>query len=260
MKSTRSLAGALTLVSFWPLSVGAAGAAGASEPGIGASGLDILVSSGVTVLNENDTALPDDLTDVPIAIAGTYHINRICAVEGEVSWSLPVHREIELDATHSADRKTSHILTYQANIVATLPLAGLRWSPYVTAGGRALTFLSDTVEDRRSRLENPQTVFAVHSGAGTTCRLSRRWLVKADFREFAAFPGDDAEDLSTKGIAAPPGWNASPQATRSASSWACQGSRLSGSGNARRRGSSSRLGKEHSHAQSGSPIVLRHEN
>lgn len=200
MKSSRIFSVVCALLTLWTVSAGAAQASGLVP---GATAVDVSASGGVIVLNENDTALPDNFVNVPITVAGTYHLSRICAVEGEFAWLLAVQREIDLDATHSADRRMPHVLTYQANVIAKLPLKNSPWSPYATAGCGALTFLSNTDADRLPRLVDSETMFAMNFGAGVTYHLAGNWLVRADFREFAAFPSDDAEGLSVDGSADP---------------------------------------------------------
>jgi len=189
-----------SLLALW---MSSACIAAASEPRSGAPGLETWASSGVIVLNQNDTALPDHFMNVPITVAATYHINPIFAVEGECSWLLPVQREIDLDAGYSADRKTPDAFTCQANIIAKLPLEQSSWSPHLTAGCGTLTFLSDTDEDRLPQLKDAQTMVAMNFGVGVSYQLTQDWVVRVDFREFAAFPSDDTEGLSTDGSADP---------------------------------------------------------
>ncbi len=198
MKTLRSLAIAAALA----LPVVGAASLSAADEGVSPK-LEVSVLGGAQALNQNDTALPDHFINVPLAAAATYRLTSIWAVESEFSWLLPVKRSVDLGAAGTQDRKTPDVLTYQANVVGKLPLSGGPWSPYLTAGLGAATFLSNTDADRFPQLPESQTAFAINFGAGTTYGLSPRWGVKADFREFAAFPSKDAAGLSSGGKADP---------------------------------------------------------
>lgn len=200
MESHRFLVVVCSVLTLWGFSAGAALASG-SQPDV--PGFGVSASGGVIVLNENDTALPDGFVNIPIAVGAEYHISRIFAAEAEFSCLLPVEQEIELDVVNTVDRKTPSIFTYQANLIAKLPSEASAWSPYVTAGCGALTVLSNTDDDRLPQLEEAQTMFAMNFGAGVSYAFTPNWEVRADFREFAAFPADDAEGFSADGTADP---------------------------------------------------------
>jgi len=182
--------------------LGAASLSEAQEEGA-AQKVEVSVLGGAQALNQNDTALPDNFINIPLAAAATYHLSSKWALEGELSWLVPVKRSVDLGAAGSQDRKTPDVLTYQANVVGGLPLSGTPWKPYLTAGLGAVTFLSNTDADRYPQLPESQTAFAINFGAGATYGLSPRWGLRADFREFAAFPSKDAKGLSTGGKADP---------------------------------------------------------
>jgi opacity protein-like surface antigen len=178
-------------------------ASAARAAGPDAHSFEVSVSSGAIVLNQNDTALPDNFVNVPFTAAATYHINPMFALEGECSWYMGIKQDIDLRSGQTVQRKTPESLTYQANLVATLPLRNARWSPFLTVGAGAMTFVSNTDKERLPQLKDSQTMFAMNMGAGVSYHLTRNWLVRTDFREFAAFPLEDAEGLSTSGSADP---------------------------------------------------------
>ena len=66
-----------------------------------------------------------------------------------------------------------------------------------------MTFLSNTDSDRLPALDKSETMFALNFGAGAQLGLSSNWGVRADFREFVAFPSKDAEGFSENGNADP---------------------------------------------------------
>lgn len=164
---------------------------------------EVSLLGGVQVLNSNDTALPDQVLNVPIAIAYSYHLSPIWALEGELTWLIPVEQELELGAGSTLDARTPDILAYQANVRANWPGLAAPWAPYAAAGVGVMTFLSNTDSDRVPALDETQTVFAINFGAGVNYRLSSSWGIRADFREFVAFPGEDTEGLSSDGEADP---------------------------------------------------------
>jgi opacity protein-like surface antigen len=161
------------------------------------------VMGGIQALNENNTAFPDRFINVPAVAAVTYHLTRILAVEGEFTWMIPVSQNVTLGSGANQDLKTPNILAYQANLRASWPVSNSAWTPYVAAGAGAVTFLSNTDPDRLPVLNESQTAFAINFGAGANYNLASSWAVRADFREFAAFPSTDAVGLSSGGVADP---------------------------------------------------------
>ena len=163
----------------------------------GAGRFEVSLLGGLQALNQNDTALPDNFINVPATAALTYHLNRIWAVEGEFSWMIPVKTTVDLGGTESLERKTPDMLTYQASVLAKLPMSDRPWTPYLAAGLGAITFLSSAEANRFPRLSESETAFAINFGAGASYGLGSVWALRADFREFAAFPPNDAAGLSS---------------------------------------------------------------
>ena len=165
--------------------------------------VEVSASGGIKALNSNDTALPETFVNFPAVAAVTYHLTPVWAIEGEFAWIIPINQSVDLGTLGSPDRKNPDILTYQANVLAKLPLAGRAWTPYLSAGVGAMTFLSNMDADRLPRLSNSETAFAVNFGAGASYGFGSHWAVRADFREFAAFPADGTEGLSAANKADP---------------------------------------------------------
>jgi hypothetical protein len=182
------------------LSLGGASPSIAQDYGPGQH-VELSVMGGIQALNENDTALPDHVLSIPAVATLTYHLTSYLAAEGEFTWMIPVEQSVELASGESEDLKTPDVLAYQANLRASLPLARSSWAPYVAGGAGAVTFLSNTDEDRLPQLEDSETAFAVNFGAGVAHGITDSWALRADFREFVAFPADDAAGLSTDGSA-----------------------------------------------------------
>jgi len=160
---------------------------------------------GVQGLMENDSALPDDFVNIPIAASLGYRLSALFALEGELAWLIPVENSVTVEPGVSQDLKSPDVLTYQANVRAQLPVGEPALSPYVTAGLGAMTFLSATESDNFPRLDSSETVFAINFGHGTNVPLTESLSLRADFREFVAFPQDDAVGLSD-GTEADPIW------------------------------------------------------
>jgi len=165
------------------------------------SAIEVSVLGGVHVLNQNDTALPDHLLSVPAVASVAYQFTPNLAAEGDFTWLIPVQRSVDLGSGGEQDRKAPDILAYQAGGRAGVPLS--TWTPYLAAGVGAMTFLSNTDADRLPQLDKSQTLFALNFGAGAQVGLNARWGVRADFREFVAFPGKDAAGFSANGTADP---------------------------------------------------------
>ncbi len=158
---------------------------------------EISVMGGIQALNKNDTALPDQFLNVPAVASVAYHLTPILAVEGDFTWLIPVSQKVDVGLASNQSRKTPDLLAYQANLRASWPTSGTNWTPYVAAGAGAVTFLSNTNTDRVPSLDASQTAFAINFGTGATYGFNSRWGLRADFREFAAFPSKDATGLST---------------------------------------------------------------
>jgi len=200
MKSMTWTSVAVALVSVVVLAT--ASTARAQDNGL-TSRTEVSVLGGIQALNKNDTAFPDRFINVPAAVAVTYHLSRILAVEGEFTWLIPVSQSVTLGSGASQDMKTPNILAYQANVRASWPLSNSAVTPYVAAGAGAITFLSNTDADRLPALNESQTAFAINFGTGLSYGVAPSWAVRADFREFAAFPSTDAVGLSSGGVADP---------------------------------------------------------
>jgi len=164
-------------------------------------GAEITVLGGVQALQQNDSALPDDAVNVPVALALAYHLTPVFAAEGELTWIIPVEQSMDAGDGTKVDARTPDILAYQANLRANLPLESSAVSPYLTAGAGAVTFLSNTDADRRPQLAEDETAFAVNFGGGATWRIQGPLALRADFRELVAFPSDDAGGLARDGSA-----------------------------------------------------------
>ncbi len=160
---------------------------------------------GVQGLMENDSALPDDFVNIPIAVSLGYRLSALFALEGELAWLIPVENSVTVQSGVSQDLKSPDVLTYQANVRAQLPVGEPALSPYVTAGLGAMTFLSATDSNNYPQLDSSETTFAINFGLGTNVPLTESLSLRADFREFVAFPQDDAVGLSD-GTEADPIW------------------------------------------------------
>jgi opacity protein-like surface antigen len=192
-----AVATALALLSLAGIgSIAAAGDTG------GSSRTEVSVLGGVQVLNQNDTALPDHFVNVPMVASVGYRLTSVLTAEGEFTWLVPLKQSVDLATGTSQDRKNPDVLAYQANLRADWPVSS-SWSPYLAAGLGAVTFLSNTDADRLPLLAKSESMFALNFGAGASYAFSSRWGVRADFRELAAFPGNDAQGLSNTSGADP---------------------------------------------------------
>ena len=79
---------------------------------------EVSVMGGVQALNKNDTALPDQIVNIPAVASIAYHLTSNWALDGEFTWLIPVQQKVALAAGNEQDRKTPDILAYQANVRA----------------------------------------------------------------------------------------------------------------------------------------------
>ena len=189
-RSSTSAAIGAVVVSLFAL--GAASTAAAQESF--GSRAEVSLMGGVQALNENDTALPDRFINIPAVATVTYRLTPRLAAEGEFTWMIPVKQSVDVGTGASQDLKTPDVLAYQANLRADFPVRN--WTPYLAAGAGAVTFLTNTDPDRVPQLDKSQTAFAINFGAGTTYGITERWALRADLREFVAFPSDGASGLA----------------------------------------------------------------
>lgn len=178
------------------LAAGAVAVTSTANAQNGSLPIEVSVLGGVQGLLANETALEDDFVNIPVTASVAYQATEIFAVEGEFAWLIPVENSVSVGTGTDQDLKSPDILTYQANVRATLPLSASPVRPYVTAGAGAMTFLSTSDTDRYPQMAESQTAFAANFGVGAQVPLSAAFSLRADFREFVAFPQDDAVGLS----------------------------------------------------------------
>jgi len=168
------------------------------------SKIDVAVLGGIHALNQNDTALPDNLMSVPAVLNATYRLTQNVQLEGDFAWLIPMTTSVELASGVEEDRKAPDVLSYQAGL-RVAPVS-TTWAPYLGVGVGAMTFLSSTESDRLPALDESQTMFALSFGGGADFPLTGRWAVRADFKEFVAFPGNDTEGFSDANGESDPIW------------------------------------------------------
>ena len=165
------------------------------------SKVEVSLLGGIHAVNKNDTALPDNLLGVPAVASVGYRLTPTLVAEGEFTWLIPVKQSVDVGIGPEQDRKAPNTLAYQVGLRGNLQLS--TWSPYLAAGVGAMTFLSNTDSDGLPRLDKSQTVLALNFGAGSQFALNPHWGLRADFREFVGFPGNDTAGLSANGSADP---------------------------------------------------------
>ena len=188
-----------TAVIFLLSMLGSAAVAVAQEESTSHARFQASLLAGFQALNKNDTALPDQFTNVPAIANVSYSFTRNWAAEGEFAWVIPVEQDIDR-AGLTQKLKTPNLLAYQAGVRADWPV-NATWTPYLAAGAGAVTFLSNTDANRFPALKDSQTAFALNFGAGTFYRFAGPLGLRADYRELVAFPSDGATGLSTAGSA-----------------------------------------------------------
>jgi opacity protein-like surface antigen len=150
---------------------------------------------GVQGVNKNNTAFPKTFVDIPIAGELSYNFNKTWGVAGNLTWLIPVKQTVDINRV-SRKEENPNVLSYQANVLANLPLSSTALTPYATAGLGAITFLSDNSANRVPRLAKSQTAFGINFGVGTNYAIRQNWGLKLDYREFAAFPSSNTTGFS----------------------------------------------------------------
>src|SRR5262245_20648502 len=156
---------------------------------------EVSLMGGFQVLNENDTALPDNFVNIPAVATVSYGLSPLLALEGEFTWMIPVKQDVNVEPGPSQKLKSPDILAYQANLRANWTVTPV-WSPYLAGGLGAMTVLSNTDADRFPQVSESETMFAINFGGGMSYALSPSWALRGDFREFVGFPSDNATGLS----------------------------------------------------------------
>jgi opacity protein-like surface antigen len=151
---------------------------------------ELSLMGGMQILNQNDTALPEDFTNIPAVATLSYRMAPNWALDGEFTWLIPIEQTGE-------DLKTPDILAYQANVRGILPMNG-GLEPYLAAGAGGMTFLGSTDDNRIPQVEDSQTMLALNFGGGLSYPFAGNWALKGDFREFVAFPENNAVGLSNE--------------------------------------------------------------
>ena len=123
----------ITIVLFAAVALSAlfaARAANANEPP--GRRIEVSLLGGVHSVNQNDTAIPDNMAGVPVVGAVSYQLSPNFAAEGEFTWFIPVTQSVDMGGGVSQDRKAPDALAYQVGLRASYPLS--TWSPYLAAG------------------------------------------------------------------------------------------------------------------------------
>jgi hypothetical protein len=184
------------LVTLGLVALGGAHTAALAQQEGKSSRAEVSLLGGVQALNANDTAIPDHYINIPLVAIATYRFTPQLALEGDFSWIIPVQQQVDVSGAQQ-NLKSPDILSYQGAVRASWPLAG--WTPYVAAGGGAVTFLSNTDPNRLPQMAKSQTVPAANFGAGALWPLNESLGLRGDFREVVAFPSNTDPGLSTSG-------------------------------------------------------------
>ncbi len=161
---------------------------------------------GFQFLNRNDTALPGNFLNLPVAGSATYSLSRNLALEGEFSWLLPVRKYTNLGVLGTQYVRTPDILSLHASLLLRFPVGRSPWTPYLAGGAGAMSFLPHNgPRTYPQQLTTMPVPFAANFGVGTFYRWREHWSLRMEYREMAAFPKRTMEGLSN-GEKANPLW------------------------------------------------------
>lgn len=143
-----------------------------------------IIPGGVSYFtNATDTGEPS-FTNYDTGAAVTVNLNRMIAIEGEVTGSLGRSQRLTF-ATFTQEAKTPNLLHYSGNVILSAPVES-RVVPFFTAGIGALTVL-----DPGEFVQRNDTFIAGNVGGGIKWR-SGRWGLRADYR-FLAVSGRETQ-------------------------------------------------------------------
>jgi opacity protein-like surface antigen len=152
------------------------------EPILAPVEITVIPGGGVVFLESSDASAPS-FGSYQLGAAVAYNINRFLAIEGEVGGSLGI--EQDLDFGYSSNVRTPDMLTYNGNLVVSVP-TGKSVVPYATGGVGGLSLFSREEFD----VDDTETLFTTNVGGGVKWNPGRFGL-RADYR-FITIPSRDS--------------------------------------------------------------------
>jgi hypothetical protein len=171
------------LVLLAALSFAAPARALAQEGPVEAGQLEItLIPGGGLVFLESEDVSAPTFGSYQLGGAVAYNFSRFIGVEGEVGSSLGISQE--LDFGFADDERTPDMLTYNGNVVVSVP-TGTSMVPYATGGAGGLSLFSREAFG----VNDTETLFTTNVGGGVKW-FAGRWGLRGDYR-FVAVPSRD---------------------------------------------------------------------
>lgn len=167
--------------------VGGATAASAQDaaPGPGTVVVTIIPGGATFFTEAKDNPQGPSFGNYSLGGSAAVHVNRVLAIEGEVSGALGVSQSLHVGAA-DLDERTPHQLNYSGNLVVSAP-TGTSVVPYVTGGVGGLTLF-----ERRSFGVNDTDTFLAGNVGGGVSWYAGRWGFRGDYRFIAVRSKDDA--------------------------------------------------------------------
>jgi opacity protein-like surface antigen len=152
------------------------------EPILAPVEITVIPGGGVVFLESADASAPS-FGSYQLGAAVAYNINRFLGIEGEVGGSLGI--EQDLDFGYTSNVRTPDMLTYNGNLVVSVP-TGKSVVPYATGGVGGLSLFSR----EEFGVDDTETLFTTNVGGGVKWNPGRFGL-RADYR-FIAIPSRDS--------------------------------------------------------------------
>jgi hypothetical protein len=169
---------AIALALGWPV------LASAQEAGAGAGRVEInFVPAGGTFFIEGKDASETEFGNYNMGVAGTYNINRLVGIEGELDFGIGVKQRLNVGGLEFEDTPSPNTLGYNANLVVSPWGSDRSVIPYFAGGGGGLTMYEKDELWALGLAEN-ETFFTMNVGAGTKWYANQHWGIRGDYRLF----------------------------------------------------------------------------
>jgi hypothetical protein len=163
-----------------------------AQEGAGAGRIEVSAApAGGMFFNKGGDNAETEFGNYALAASGTYNINRLFGVEGEVGGGLGVDQTLDMNGNVFNNTKSPNTLAYNGDLIYTPGGNDRAWVPYAAGGVGGLTlFKRDELVPLG--LTDNATFFTANVGAGAKWYSGHYWGLRGDYRFFWVNGKDDA--------------------------------------------------------------------